>query len=113
MDQRVGEIGIDSPIAPLVGVRQCGASDRAAKTTVVKLAPLCSQAGFDIPQTVTVGQLSKCHGKKLIPARQSPYASVAVVSLHATTEVVVGDKLHDLGKNSLSLIHSYFPRRGF
>src|SRR6266550_5044293 len=113
VDQGTSKVGIDSPIAPLVGVGQSGASDGGFEAAVIELGTLSSQTDFDIAKTVAIGQLGKGHGQKLIPAGQSPHTAIAIVSLDAATKLVVRDELHDLGKNGLSLIHSDTPRTGF
>src|SRR5687768_11955863 len=113
IDQSVCKVGIDSPIAPLVGIGQRGASDPSLKTAVIELGTLCSQAGFDIAQAVAIRQLDRGHGRKLIPTRKLSNAAVAVVSVDAATEFVVREELHNLGKNGLSLIHTDYPQSEF
>jgi hypothetical protein len=113
VDQSTGKVGVDSPIATLVGIGQSGASDGGFEAAVIELGTLRSQTDFDIAKTVAISQLSKGHRQKLVPARQSAHTSIAVVSLNAPAKFVVRDELHDLGKNGLSLIHTGSPRTGF
>jgi hypothetical protein len=79
---------------------------------VIELGTLRPQTDFDVAKTVAIGQLSKSHGQKLIPARQSAHTAIAVVSVNAAAKLVVRDELHDLSKNGLSLIHTDPPRAG-
>lgn len=67
-DQVLGEIGVDAPVAPLVGVRQGGARHRVAEAHVIELGAEGAQAGLDVAQAFAVGQLGKGHGEKLLPA---------------------------------------------
>ena len=56
-DQRLGEVGMDAPVAPLVGVGQGGAGDAPADAHVVELGVLGAQAGLDVAQALAIGQL--------------------------------------------------------
>ena len=60
-NQDLGEIGIDPPVARLVGVGQCGARHRGAESHVVELGAERTQARFDVAQAFAVGQLGKRH----------------------------------------------------
>ena len=40
LDQTLGEVAIDTPVASLVGVGQCGTFDRSAEAGVIKLVVL-------------------------------------------------------------------------
>jgi hypothetical protein len=54
-DEPLCEIGIDPPVAPLVGVGQGAARDGAANAGMIQAAFLRTQAGNDIAQTLAVG----------------------------------------------------------
>ena len=113
VDQGTSKVGVDSPIAPLVGVGQGGASDGGFETAVIELGTLRPQTDFDVAKAVAIGQLGEGHGQKLVPTRQPSNTAIAIVSLYAAAKFVVGDELHDLGKNGLSLIHANSPQNGF
>lgn len=49
-DQALGEVGIDAPVAPLVGVSQCRTAHRFAKAHAVELRCLCQETSFDVAQ---------------------------------------------------------------
>jgi hypothetical protein len=53
-----------------------------------------TQAGFDVSETFPIGQLSKCHTKKLTEAGESFYPVIASVSLYAFVEFVLWQEVH-------------------
>jgi len=104
-DKDLSKIGIDPPIPGLIGVGQCIAGDLAPDAQVIKSELGCPQAGLDIPQTFPIGELGKGHAEILIPAGKSYYLVVAVVPLDTFSELVCGDKVHQLSKDRFSGIH--------
>ena len=57
----------------------------------------CPQADLDIPEAFPVGELGECHSEVLVPAGKTDHFVVAVVSIDAFSELVCGDKVHQLG----------------
>ena len=110
VDESTGEIGVDSPIAPFVGIGQRGASDGSSEAAVIELGALRPQTDFDVAKTLAIGQLGKSHGQKLIPTRESAHTRLPSYLLNAATKFVVREKLHDLSKYGLSLVHTDPPR---
>ena len=51
-DQTPGEIGVDPPVAPLVGVGQRRAPHQCAESRVVELGRAGRQAGLDVTQAL-------------------------------------------------------------
>jgi hypothetical protein len=72
---------------------------------MIELALQRTQAGFDITQTLAIGQLGERHCQILIPAREVSQSQVAPISLDATTELPVGKKADQLRENGAALIH--------
>ena len=70
-NQDLGEIGIDPPVARLVGVGQCGARHLGAESQVVELGAERTQARFDVAQAFAVAQLGERHAEELTPAGKS------------------------------------------
>jgi hypothetical protein len=66
----VGKFSVDVPIARFVCVGQRRALNRHAKAHVVELRGLGRQAGFDIAQDFSIGQLGECHRPVLLGAEQ-------------------------------------------
>src|SRR6266566_7094244 len=88
-DQAVGKIGIDSPIATLVGVGQRRAFDQGTKTGAIEMSPMRIQTHFDVAQALAMRQLSKGHRQKLFPTGESSKSLVALVTSDTDTEIVV------------------------
>ena len=55
LNQALSEIGIDSPVARLVGIGQRGAFDRTSEATVVELSTLRAKTDFDIAKALAIG----------------------------------------------------------
>ena len=77
-DQPLGQLRVDPPVAPLVGIGQRRAVHRIAKAHVIELRRLRRQAGLDIAQTFPVGQLGERHGPIMLGAGQCPYPLVSI-----------------------------------
>lgn len=59
LDQDLSKLGIDAPVAHLIGVGQSVARDSAANAHVIKLLRCGSKTRFDVSETFSKGQLSK------------------------------------------------------
>jgi hypothetical protein len=105
VDERVREIGVDSPIPTFVRIGKRRSPHWSAEPAVIKLAALGSQTDFDVSKTLAIGQLGESHRKELIPTSEAPDVSVSVEALNATTELVVRKELHNLSEYGLSLVH--------
>lgn len=105
-DQHMGEVGVDSPVAHLIGVGQGVARNLTANAHVIELGGLGSQTRFDVSETLAIGQLGKGHREKLIPARKALDFVAALVAPHAAAKFVRGgNKVHQLSKNRFAGIH--------
>jgi hypothetical protein len=60
------------------------------------------QAGLDITQALSIGQLGKGHAGVLVPAGEGLGMFVPLVSLNAPAKVVYGQEIHELCKDSSS-----------
>ena len=105
-DQVLGEVGEDAPVVGLVGVGQGGARDAAAKAEMIAFGPQRAETGFDVTQTLAIGQLGERHGQKLLPAGQSTQAGIASIPLHAAAKLAVGQTGNQLRKDGASLVHA-------
>ena len=54
-DQDLGKVGIDAPVADLIGVRQSIAGDFSADAHVIEPLPECSKTGLDVPEALPIG----------------------------------------------------------
>ena len=98
-DQDLGEIGVNSPVAPLVGFGQRVPGDRAAEAGVVELLGDRAQAGLDVPQALAIGQLGEGHAQELVETREVANPSIAVIPLDAAVEGILGQEVHQLGED--------------
>ncbi len=87
-DQHLGEVGVDSPVARLIGMGQGVARNGAANAQVIKFGALGSQTRFDVSETLSISQLGKRHGEKLLPARKALDLVVALIALDAAAKFV-------------------------
>ena len=71
-----------------------------------------SQTRFDVAQAVAIGELSKSHAEKLIEARELAQSSMALVTLDAFVEFVLGQEVEELRKDRSASVHvPSFARR--
>lgn len=108
-DESLGEVGVDPPIALLVGRGERGTFDTVAEAAVIEFVALRGQAHLDVAQAVAGGQLRKGHCQELLPTRQPPHAAIAIVTRHAALELLVRHKLEDLCEDGLPLVHPASP----
>jgi hypothetical protein len=95
LDQGLGEIGVDAPVAYFVGIGQRLARDRTADAHVVELVALRTQTGLDIAQALAVGELCEGHAQKLVEAAERLDLVLARVALHTAAEGVQWHLLDD------------------
>ena len=105
-NEQAREIGIDPPVALLVGVGQIVARDGAPKAHVIKLARMGAQAGFDVAQTLAISELGKSQRQELIQAGETLHLVVAVVAIHATAKFGERKQVHQLSKNRSATVHA-------
>jgi hypothetical protein len=104
-NQRLGEVGVDAPVANLIRIRQSIARNAAADAHVVKLRARRTQTCFYIAKTFPIRQLCECHAQKLIPAGKALEFVVAVVTIDAPPELRRRKKIHQLREDRLARIH--------
>ena len=112
-DEDLSKVGIDTPVALLVGLGQSVACDSATNAHVVQFGFQGIQTGFDIAEAVTAGQLSKCHTQELIEAGELPDTEVAFVFQDAAIEIALGQRVHELRKEVLPGVHRQGLSTGF
>ena len=112
-NEDVREIGIDAPVAILIGYGQCVASDRAANSQVIEFGLDRIQTRFDIAETVTVGQLSKRHAEELIEAGEMSGTIISSVLEDAAVEIALGQGVHELSEEIGPGVHRQAPSTVF
>ena len=109
LDEQCGEVCPDAPVAPFVGIRQCRAPYRRAKTHGIKFRLIGQQTRFDVPQAFSVGQLREGHGPKLLWVTQGARVGTSSISGDDARKTGPGNKLHELCKYRLSSMHGVPP----
>lgn len=64
-DQHLGKVGVDTPVSCTIGVGQTAPQDVSRKARLLKLGCDRAQARYDVAETFSVSELSKCHRHKL------------------------------------------------
>ena len=106
LDQRLSKIGVDAPVADLIGVGESVARDGAANPHVIEFLRCVAKARFDVSETFSISELSKGQSQKLIPAGKTVDLVVAVVALNATAKLISGGyEVHQLNENRFARIH--------
>ena len=75
------QVGVDTPVPCFVGLGQSAAGHLPAKSQRIEQLASGAQAGLDVPQTLPVRQLRKCHCQKLVPAREAAHPAVSSITL--------------------------------
>src|ERR1019366_4297989 len=104
-NQPVREVGKDAPVSRFIRLRQRGARHLATESQVIQLALQRTQTGFDVAQTLAIGQLGEGHRQILIPAGEASPPEVALITRDATTELPVGKEADQLREDDAALIH--------
>jgi hypothetical protein len=104
-DQPLRELGIDPPVAHLVGIGKRRSAHRFAKAHMVELAGLRRQTRLDVAQTLAIGELREGHDAELLGAAQDGRSMIAAVAPHDAFEACPGQKLHDLREQCLASVH--------
>ncbi len=101
----LGQIGINPPIPLRVGASQIHARYMPADSQVIKLGASRTQTGFDVAQTLAIGQLREGHAQKMIPATEPLNFVHAAITIHASLKLLGMDPSRQLRKNSRWMIH--------
>src|SRR5213078_382953 len=82
------QIGVDPPVAVLVGVGQRVARNLSPETHMIELGLLSAKTSFDIAEAFAIGELSKSQTEELIPAGEIFDVAIALVALDANLKLV-------------------------
>ena len=105
MYQGLGKVGVDAPVALLVGVGQGAAGHGAAQAHMIEFVAVGAQAGFDIAQAFATGELCKGHAAILVLATEAFDVMIAMVALNTAAQGMVGKMLHCLSEDQFAVIH--------
>src|ERR1035437_9503836 len=109
-NQALRDVGVDAPVAHHVGIGQRIARDHRTNPKVIQFGALRTQASFDVPKALPIGQLRERHTQELIQARESLDLVFALIASHAATECRQRKVFHQLRKHQLALVHRSLPR---
>ena len=109
-NQHLSEVGVDSPVAKLLGVGEGGAGNSTSEAHMIELGLLGAQTGFDVAQTCAIGELSESSTQELIPTREIFDVAIALVSIHANLKVVGRNELRELRENRLARVPGLPPK---
>ena len=111
LDEDVGEVGEDAPVALFVGVGQRAAGGGLADAGVIELGAEGRQTGFDVAQTFAPGQLGEGQHEELFVGGQFADAEVAVVTGDTLVELVFGQEVEELGEDGATFVHKVKNRQ--
>jgi len=111
LDEHLGEISKDPPVAIFVGIRQRAAGGGLADAGVVEFRAEGRQTGFDVAQTFAPSQLGKREHEELFVGGEFADAAVAVVTGDTLVELVFGQEVEELGEDGATFVHKVENRR--
>ena len=106
-NERLGQVGVDAPIAHCVRIGQGVAGYAAVDAHVIELVRLRAQARFEVAHALAIGKLRERHTQVLIEARERLDFVLAPVTRYATTKRRKWQMLHDLREHQLAYVHRY------
>lgn len=112
-DQAMREVGIDAPVPYRIGMGQRVARHRAAKAQMVELGGLTAQTGFDVAQTLAIGQLCERHAQKLVETGKVFDLVLSVVTGNTTAESGQRQVRNHLCKHQFAHVHRQSSQSGW
>lgn len=103
-DQFLGEGFVDSPVPHRVGPGQGVAGHVAPDAQMIEPFSGGAQTQFDVAQAFPPGQLGKGQAQELIPTGKGAHSMISIELADTAIEKVLGQVVHQLGENGLSLI---------
>jgi len=106
-DQSLGELGMDAPVTPFVGIGQRRAPHRLAEAHMVELRRLHRQTRLDVTQALPPGQLRERHRAILLGAGKHSHATIAAIARNDPRKGAPRKEIHQLGEQRLAGIHRH------
>jgi hypothetical protein len=103
--QTLGQVGVDAPVALLVGVGQRGAMHGAVQPQMVAPRGLGVQTRFDVAEAFTPGELSEDQTDELLPAGELRDVVIAVVAADAAMKMLRMNPIEQLSEDVFSSVH--------
>jgi hypothetical protein len=98
----LSKVGIDSPVANFVRVRQSAFGYLAPNPHPVEFAVLGAQASYSVPEAFTVSQLGKCHDSELFQTVEMLNAEIALIAINTPMECFQRHDVHNLCEDHLT-----------
>ena len=111
LDEDVGEVSEDAPVALFIGHRQRVAGGGLANARMIEFRAEGREAGFDVAQTFAPRQLGERQHEELFVRGQLADAEVAVVTGDTLVELVFGEEVQELGEDGATFVHKVKNRR--
>ena len=109
--ESLGEVGIDAPVACLVGVGQRRSRDTGTQPDVIQRGLHCAETRFNVAQALSIGELGERQAEELIPTREARCLVLPAIAGHALLELVARHMVHQLREDGASWRHVAFCRR--
>lgn len=104
-NKHLSKVGIDAPIAGLVGVGQIVARDSAPDSHIIEPVLDGFQTRDDIAEAFPIGQLGKGQTEELIETRKFSNAVIAAITPDAFSKFVKRKESHNLREDGRLNVH--------
>ena len=111
LDEDVGEVSEDAPVAIFVGVSQRAAGSGLPDAGVIEFGAEGRQTGFDVAQTFAPRQLGERQHEELFVGGQLADAKVAMVTGNTLVKFVFGQEVEELGEDGATFVHKVINRQ--
>jgi len=102
VNQQVGKISEDLPVAIFIGIGKIGLGKSTAQTKMIPFASLRFQTQNKVAETFSVCYLAEDHAQELMPAGKMVDLIGAIILFDILIEIINWQKFHYLGKNIFS-----------
>ena len=106
LDECLCKCFVDSPVALLVCIAQCGEPDRTREAQVIQLLRMGIQTQHDTAGTFAKCELSEAETEELLPARKGFYRVITMICIDALLERVTGEDTRELVENVVAGVHA-------
>ncbi len=105
-NERVGKFLVNSVIPGFVGFLEGGAFRYGSQPQVIELLLMCRKAYAKVSQALALAELTKYHGKKLLPTSECFYPMIPLEFGYALLELILRKKADNLIKDIFTLMHA-------
>jgi hypothetical protein len=109
-NEDLGEVGVDPPVARLVGIRQGAARHAAPDAHVVKLRLHRAETRLDVAEALPIRELGEGQAEELVETREAAHLVLALVARDAGAELRQREEVHRLRKDRSTGMHGSLLR---